>query len=144
MRTRRIRKIKNLLFLFLVLGYSLFGQDSASVKKDTVKEVDVTDLLRKVFNKPPPKPASQAQVHFAILPTLSYNPSFGFIFGGKLTGGKQFGDPANTDLSVFALEAFYGTKGIVSAQAKHNIFIAENKRFPRFYEFFWVPKNARG
>jgi outer membrane protein assembly factor BamA len=49
------------------------------------------------------------------------------IVGGKVTGGKQFGDPANTDLSVFALEAFYGTKGIVSAQAKHNIFIAENK-----------------
>src|SRR5215831_12145176 len=124
MRTRRIKKIKGFLLLFLVLSYSLFGQDTVSVKG---KEVDVTDVLRKVFNKPEPKPAAASKLHFAILPTLSYNPSFGFISGGKLTGGKQFGDPANTDLSVFALEAFYGTKGIVSAQAKHNIFTPGNK-----------------
>jgi len=128
MRIFHIATTKGLLFLCVVLSsFSSFGQDTISLKKDSVKEVDVTDILRKVFNRPPPKPPSQAQVHFAILPTLSYNPSFGFIFGGKLTGGKQFGDPANTDLSVFALEAFYGTKGIVSAQAKHNIFTSENK-----------------
>jgi len=128
MRTFCPGQIKGFLLLCVVVStLSLFGQDSTSMQRDSAKEVDVTDLLRKIFNRPPPKPPSQAQVHFAILPTLSYNPSFGFIFGGKLTGGKQFGSPANTDLSVFALEAFYGTKGIVSAQAKHNIFIAENK-----------------
>jgi outer membrane protein assembly factor BamA len=125
------KRPKGLLFLFmLVSSFSLFGQDTILVKQDSVKEVDVTDILKKIFNKSVKAEldtAPKAKVHFAILPTLSYNPSFGFIFGGKVTGGKQFGDAANTDLSVFALEFFYGTKGIVSAQAKHNIFIAENK-----------------
>ena len=128
MRIFPLKKIRNLLFLFIVFtSSSLFGQDTASTRIDTLKQVDVTDILRNIFNRPEPKPKARSKVNFAILPTLSYNPSFGFIFGGKLTGGKQFGDPANTDLSVFALEAFYGTKGIISAQAKHNVFIAENK-----------------
>jgi len=83
MRTRRIRKIKNLRFLFLVVGYSLFGQDSASVNKDTVKEVDVTDLLRKVFNKPPPKPASQAQVHFAFFQLLAITQASDLFLGAN-------------------------------------------------------------
>jgi outer membrane protein assembly factor BamA len=126
-----LKNPKCLLFLFmLVSSFSLFGQDTILVKQDSVREVDVTDILKKIFNKPVRAEldtAPKAKVHFAILPTLSYNPSFGFIFGGKVTGGKQFGDAANTDLSVFALEFFYGTKGIVSAQAKHNIFIADNK-----------------
>jgi hypothetical protein len=122
-----LKKTKGFLLpLMLVSSFSLFGQDTV-LKKDSVKEVDVTDLLRNLFNKPPPAPSSATKVHFAILPTLSYNPSFGFIFGGKITGGKQLGDPGNTDLSVFALEAFYGTKGITSAQAKHNVFTAGNK-----------------
>jgi outer membrane protein assembly factor BamA len=131
MRTLRSKKIRGLLFLFILLrSFSLFGQDTILVKQDSVKEVDVTGILKKIFNKsgkPEPEAESTTKLHFAILPTLSYNPSFGFIFGGKLTGGKQYGDPANTDLSVFALEFFYGTKGIISAQAKHNIFTAGNK-----------------
>jgi outer membrane protein assembly factor BamA len=130
MRTVRVTKIKGLLFLFIFLSSSsIFGQDTALVKQDSVKEVDVTGILKKIFNKSgkPEPEVDPSKVHFAILPTLSYNPSFGFIFGGKFTGGKQLGDPANTDLSVFALEFFYGTKGILSAQAKHNIFTAENK-----------------
>ena len=123
-----LKRIKSLLILISILSSSsLFGQDTSSTGIDTVKQVDVTDILRKIFNKPEPQPKSHTKLSFAILPTLSYNPSFGFIFGGKLTGGKQFGDPATTDLSVFALEAFYGTKGIVSAQAKHNIFTSGNK-----------------
>ena len=128
MRTIRLKKIEGFIFLFMILSSpSLFSQDTSFAKQDTIKEVDVTDILRKIFNRSEPQPKQPSKVNFAILPTLSYNPSFGFIFGGKLTGGKQFGDPTRTDLSVFALEAFYGTKGIVSAQAKHNIFIADNK-----------------
>ena len=93
MRTFRLKKTKGFLFLFILVSFfSLFGQDTALVKKDSVKEVDVTDILRNILNKsgkPEPEPSSQTKVHFAILPTLSYNPSFGFIFGGKITGGKQ-------------------------------------------------------
>jgi hypothetical protein len=109
MRTLRSKRIKGFFFLFmLVSSFSLFGQDTILVKQDSVKELDVTDILKKILNKSgKPKPeADPTKLHFAILPTLSYNPSFGFIFGGKLTGGKQIGDPANTDLSVYALEAF--------------------------------------
>jgi hypothetical protein len=83
MRIFPLKKIRNLLFLFIVFtSSSLFGQDTASTRIDTLKQVDVTDILRNIFNRPEPKPKARSKVNFAILPTLSYNPSFGFIFGG--------------------------------------------------------------
>ena len=124
MRIWRFGKLGPVLFLLaLITGFSLHAQN-LSQKKDTV--VDVTDILRKLFKKEAAE-ADQKKTAFAILPTISYNPSFGFIIGGKVSGGKQFGDPANTNYSVFTLEGIISSKGIISVQAKHNIFIAENK-----------------
>src|SRR5512143_4164925 len=114
--------------LFMTAGcLSLWGQDSALLKRDTVRQIDVTDIIRKILKKgkpPPPKPGSRA---IAILPSLGYNPSFGFIIGATITGGMQFGDPQTTSYSVFTLEGMYTSKGILSVQAKHNIFVANNK-----------------
>lgn len=116
-------KLRWVLFLLmLAISFSLNAQNLQ--KKDSV--VDVTDILRKIFKKEA-KEEDHKKTAIAILPTLSYNPSFGFIIGGKVSGGKQFGNPANTNYSVFTLEGIITTKNIISVQAKHNIFIAENK-----------------
>ena len=119
------------LFIFLVLlmitgCFQLSGQDSVAVRQDSVKEVDIMDVLRKIFKKPQP-PEKKSSSAIAILPSLGYNPSFGFIIGAKISGGKQFGNPETTDYSIFSLEGMYTSKGILSVQAKHNIFVADNK-----------------
>ena len=69
-------KTKGFLFLFtLINSCSLFGQDTVLVKTDSVREVDVTGILKKIFNKSekPEAEADPTKLHFAILPTLSYN-----------------------------------------------------------------------
>ena len=81
---------------------SVCAQDK---KKDSVAQKDVGDVLRKLFGKKadstqPPKEGKG----LAILPTLSYNPSFGFMIGAKISGGKQFGNPDDTEYSIFGLE----------------------------------------
>jgi hypothetical protein len=106
---------------------SLRGQDSTAAKKDSVHEVDITDILKKIFKKKERDDSTKKPSGFAILPSLGYNPSFGFIIGAKLSGGLQIGHPENTDYSVVSLEGMYTSKGIISAQAKHNIFTAGNK-----------------
>src|SRR6476660_1167271 len=76
MRTTWLKKIVGFLLLCMAFSFSsLFAQDTISAR-DTVKEVDVTDSLRKVFNRSEPQPKPPSKVSFAILPTLSYNPSF--------------------------------------------------------------------
>ncbi|MGZ5135000.1 MAG: BamA/TamA family outer membrane protein, partial [Flavitalea sp.] len=39
----------------------------------------------------------------------------------------QFGEKENTDLSAFGLEGLYTSKGIITVQARHNVFTAGNK-----------------
>ena len=61
------------------------------------------------------------------MPSVGYNPSLGFLIGAKVSGLKQLGDPANTRLSAFGLEALITSKGVITLQARHNIFKAANK-----------------
>ena len=113
-------------FIF-VSRSSVIAQDSASHNKDSARQVDVMDIIAKIFKKEKKVEIQLKKPAIAILPSLGYNPSFGFIIGAKITGGKQFGDPSNTNYSVFAIEGMYTSKGIISVQAKHNIFTAANK-----------------
>lgn len=108
--------------LLLCACITVYAQDSVTVKKDSV--VDLSDIIASILKK---KDKTKPRSAFAVLPSVGYNPSFGFTLGGKISGGKHFGDPANTSLSVFALEAIITSKGIISAQLRHNVFVAENK-----------------
>ena len=123
-----VRRIAACILLFVLTSrISLSGQDSIRPSQDSVPQVDATDVLRRMFGKEAKTQTKPKKSNYAILPTLSYNPSFGFIIGAKLTGGTQFGDPRNTNYSVFAIDGMYTSKGIVSVQVKHNIFVPENK-----------------
>ena len=95
----------------------MWGQDAVATKKDSVPVVDIGDILKKIFKKEKKEKDTSKQGGLAILPSLGYNPSFGFIIGAKLSGGLQIGDPANTNYSVVSLEGMYTSKGIISVQA---------------------------
>jgi len=88
---------------------------------------DVQDILRKLFGKKEDTTRSTKTSGAAILPSIGYNPSFGFVFGAKASVIKQFGSNGNTNLSAFGLEASYSSKGIITAQARHNVFTPGNK-----------------
>jgi len=95
--------------------------------KDSIATVDVGDILHMIFKKKDGIPKAKKKPGAVILPSLGYNPSFGFIIGGKLSGSRQSGNPRNTGLSVFGLEFLYGTREITMLKARHNVLTKENR-----------------
>jgi hypothetical protein len=88
---------------------------------------DAMDVLGDLFNAEP-KPEAQASTSSAsILPVIGYNPSFGGVIGANMVIGKQFGNPANTNYSVYTLGLINSSKGIFTLQARHNVFRPENR-----------------
>ena len=98
------RKKRYLFFLLLIRGFVINGQDSAVVQN---KEVDAYDVLRNIFGVKQPVNPKPKKTTLSILPSFSYNPSFGFIIGAGLTGGRQLGDPTNTDYSTVSIYGSY-------------------------------------
>jgi len=119
-------RVLKVVALWLVIS-NLFCIHARAQKDSTVPVKDVGDILQKIFKKKPDTTKVTSKPSFVILPTLSYNPSFGFVIGAKVTGGKQFGSPENTIYSVFGLEGIYTSKGIISLKARHNLFTSGNK-----------------
>ena len=112
-----------LLFFSIVVN----GQETTVKNDSLIPVMDVGDFFRKVLNKKVDSTKAPKQSKMTILPSIGYNPSFGFVIGAKISAIKQFGMPENTSLSSFGLEAIYSTKGIVTAQARHNMFTESNK-----------------
>ena len=130
------KSIKKYYRLFIA-GYAvtclLSFSPGANAQETTVRNdnlipiTDVGDFVRRLLNKKVDTTKSVKPSKMTILPSIGYNPSFGFVIGAKISAIKQFGLPENTSLSSFGLEAIYSTRGIVTAQARHNIFTEANK-----------------
>jgi hypothetical protein len=121
---KRSRITTGILQLLVLAGCCCFTANA----QEPIPVRDVGDVLRQLFNKKTDT-VQKKEVQrppYAILPSFGYNPSFGFVIGGKLSGGKQLGDPANTAFSIFGLEALFTSKGIVILKARHNIFTKGN------------------
>ena len=120
---------KKIFFLIplMLVGLITTGQDSVFVENDTKNQVDAYDVLRSIFGIKEPIEAKPKKTSFSILPSFSYNPSFGFIIGADATGGRQFGDPANTEYSTISVFGSYSTKGMITISLRHNIFLPGNK-----------------
>jgi hypothetical protein len=116
---------RGIVILYLVLMACFenlaIAERPAINNNDTIQPVDVGDIIRKVFKKK----LDTLKINrpsMAILPSLGYNPSFGFIIGAKISAGMQFGEPKTTHYSVFGLEGMYTSKGIINLQLRHNLF----------------------
>ena len=118
-----------LVFYALVLINSpieVFAQDDSSFhKNELVKPVDVGDVWRSIFNTKE-KPRKSKKTDLAILPTVSYNPSFGLLLGGSIDAGKILGKNQKTIYSTFGVSASVTTKGNVSGTVRHNVFTPGN------------------
>jgi outer membrane protein assembly factor BamA len=105
----------------------LRAQDTLSAFYDKpAREMDLRDVLKKMFGKTPDS-IGIIRSTIAILPSIGYNPSIGFQLGCNITGGKYMGPERNTTMSIFTVGIFGTTKGILTAQIKHNVFTKENE-----------------
>ena len=75
---------------------------------------DLGDRIKKLLHKKVDTTKVVKSRNVAIIPSLGYNPSFGFVFGAKATAIKNLGKDENTDLSSFGLESIYTSKGIIT------------------------------
>jgi hypothetical protein len=112
--------------LFILIASFARAQDIAS-KSDSIDVEDLGDFSRRILHKKVDTAKAAKKSNLAILPSIGYNPSLGFLIGAKVSGLKQLGDPANTRLSAFGLEALITSKGVITIQARHNVFKAANK-----------------
>jgi outer membrane protein assembly factor BamA len=126
---KEYRQCRKAIFIPLLTLFSCcyFSNTWAQKVTDSVKAMDIPDLFRKMLKKNPDTAQIKKNPPFAILPSLGYNPSFGFVIGAKLSAEREFGNPASTDYSIFGLEALYTSKGVITAQARHNVFTDGNK-----------------
>ena len=125
-----MRRFRNCIIIVLFVcgcfNKKAAAQDSMNTAQKPIPEKDMSDVFRYIFKKKPDTGAGKAD-GFAVLPSFGYNPSFGFVIGAKAATGIQYGDHRNTSYSTIGLEALYTSKGIITAQAIHNIFTAGNQ-----------------
>ncbi len=112
-------------FFSTISAFTSYSQQ-APVGSSLVPMQDVGDVLRAIFKKQKDSTKVKEPSTVAILPSIGYNPSFGVVLGAKLSAVKQYGKE-NTDLSAFGLEAIYTSRGVITAQARHNVFTNQNK-----------------
>jgi len=114
-----------LFFAQCFFSVGLYSQQPG-VESSLVPIHDVGDVIRAIFNKKKDSTKVKEPSTVSILPSIGYNPSFGVVLGAKLSAVKQYGKE-NTDLSAFGLEAIYTSRGVITGQARHNVFTNGNK-----------------
>jgi hypothetical protein len=116
-----------IMFLLCVFSVVVGAQETTSGNDNLIPIKDVQDLVKQILHKKTVSSKTKKNASISILPSIGYNPSLGFVVGAKLSAIKQYGNDKNTELSVFGMEAIYTSRGIITAQARHNVFTNGNK-----------------
>lgn len=113
-------------YIYFLCLVHLWGYTSVYAQEKTPPtETDITDIVRKLFKRDSSKIKKEPST-VAFLPSIGYNPSYGFQLGVNITGGRYFGKKDSSILSIFTLLGFATTKGVMMAQARHNLFLSKN------------------
>lgn len=86
----------------------------------------MSDVFRYILKSKTDTTAAIEPATISILPSFGYNPSFGFVCGAKASTSKLYGHAQSTNYSSIGMEALYTSKGIITAQAIHNVFTNNN------------------
>jgi Omp85 superfamily domain len=122
---------RHFIFCFAIIFFLCFFSvavlsQQTGVQTSLIPVQDVGDVIRTIFKKEKDSTKVKKPSTVSILPSIGYNPSFGVIVGAKISAVKQYGKE-NTDLSAFGLEAIYTSRGVITGQARHNVFTTGNK-----------------
>lgn len=123
---------RHFIFCFAIFFFQCFlsatvHSQQTAVQSNLIPMQDVGDVIRMILKKEKDSTKVKNPSTVSILPSIGYNPSFGVVLGAKISAVKQYGDKSNTDLSAFGLEAIYTSRGVITAQARHNVFTNGNK-----------------
>ena len=108
--------------------------DSTSVSRPDsaalVPQRDVTDIFRDITHQQirtqvesEPRPG----LSLTLLPSVGYNPSYGFFIGASASVAGWLGDPKKTQLSSGSLGASYSTTHQVSVQFRSDFWLPGNQ-----------------
>ena len=110
-----------------VPGSSIMADSVAAMPVDTteVARRDAVDLLRGWFHRPisTEMEGTSFGIDWSLLPTISYNPVYGFAFGVLLSGAGRLG-PNTTRYSQLAVSANYSSEGQLQAQVRGDMYEA--------------------
>jgi hypothetical protein len=109
---------------------TLFAQTEVNTTDSLESQRDANGILSSFFsgNSKPINPVNMSKVgSWSVLPSAAYNPSVGFAIGAISSGGKYFGDPVNTTLSVINAGAYISTNKLSTFEFKHNAFSSQNQ-----------------
>ncbi|MFD2872389.1 BamA/TamA family outer membrane protein [Mucilaginibacter ximonensis] len=101
------------------------AQDKQDPPEVVSKQTDAKEIISNFFRgKARQDTSGNVKTHsnFSTLPSAGYNPSIGFVIGVTSTGGHTFGNPKTTTFSVVNANAYISTKGLMTFEAKNNIF----------------------
>lgn len=101
----------------------VYGQDKQDSPGELRRQTDAKDVISNFFSKKHSADTSGKKTsYFSTLPSAGFNPSIGFALGVTSTGGKTFGNPKTTTFSVINANFYASTFGLLSFEAKNNIF----------------------
>ena len=124
--------------------------DASAQAAQPVAQVDVFDVLRRLFRDAPADPSvaeplDERRLQFTIMPGIGYNPSAGFVIGASANISKYFGDPATTRLSTAVVGASYSSKQQASLTTRFAMSGADNRwRLDGDNRFQWTSQNTYG
>ncbi|MDP9076778.1 MAG: BamA/TamA family outer membrane protein [Bacteroidota bacterium] len=117
---------RRILLLLFVLNQSVFASIAKQPTDTLYKTKDLQDIIRSVLKTKSYDDTTKSHSNLTLLPSVGYTPSYGLEFGIIMSGGKNYGDPANTTFSIFNTNIFVSTSGLASAEFKHNDFSNNN------------------
>lgn len=117
-----------IIICFLASFVEVYSQDVIPSDSVPPHVKDFGDVMKKVLHKKVDSAIKKVE-KLALLPSIGYNPSFGFVIGAKASAVKLYGEKQNTSLSSFGLEALFTSKGIITVQVRHNIFTSANRYY---------------
>ena len=103
--------------------------DTISIKKDTVPQRDVIDIIRSFFKiKPRQQTAERKKIYFSVFPTSTTDGrSGGKALFTSTTAGFYLGDEATTNLSSFTFTPYFNLKGRYGLPIRSNIWLNNNE-----------------
>ena len=121
-----------LTLIVLLSTCKLFAQTLVDPVDSLQTQLDANGILASIFSGKSSKPTAVTEqvrdrTYWSVLPSAAYNPSVGFAVGVISSGGKYFGDPSTTTLSVINAGFYLSTSGLSTFEFKQNAFSAENK-----------------
>lgn len=103
-----------LLFLLLVFSFRSIAQDADTLTRKEKREIKK--------NAPPAK----GDLYLLLVPTISYNPSYGLMYGVGATASSYLGDPKTTSISSALAGANYTTLNQLIINVRSNIYTENN------------------